>query len=264
MTASLHVHVGARRPLATATASLRRGAAERVLHGAELLPDLIAFDGAVQLAHTLKGTPAPSGLAAPRSAEALERARRRLATIEREARSPLVDPHTGASLVPIERVAQALERAGLPAARRKKAIASAAAELFALAESRALQRIASIRSQVALVRRELGPTVAACGASAARLEQLDAQLGVATAAKVEALVGRAVLAVGDALAAELERVALALPRDAAELPLDAWAGEGGLVPEHVAQLEAIGVAVYFHERARLEMLVRATLREGLA
>jgi hypothetical protein len=245
-------------------ADLRPSAPGRAWHGAELLPELLDFEGAIQLAHALQSAPR-AARATMVPATAVDRARRQLAAAEREASQPLRDPHTGGSLIPAERIAQLLERAGLPTSRRRTAIASAARELFTPVETRALERIATVRRLLAQVRRELGPIIAASGSAAARLEQIDAVLVVATAARSEALVARAFAAVGAAFASELERAIRELPRAIdLELPVTAWAGEDGLVSAHVARCEALCVAAFVHERARVDMLVRHTLGERLA
>ena len=258
----LHRHVSTRRPLSSATAALRAAApVGRARHGAALLVELLDFEGSVALAHVLATPPL-----APLTplAGALTRARRQLAEVEEDARRPLCDPHTGASLVTAERVATALGRAGVPSARSKKAIEAAARELFAPLETRALKRIGSSRRLVAEARRDLCATVAASGPRGARLEQLDAALSAATAQRAEALVTRALGALGDAFAADLERAVLALPKPCPELPVAEWTEPGGFIAEHVARCEALVLASFLHERARLDMLVHSALGEGLA
>jgi len=256
-----HRPVSIRRPLSSATAALRAAApAGRPRHGAELLVDLLDFEGSVALAHVLASPPL-----SPLTplAGALARVRRQLAEAEQDARRPLRDPHTGASLLSAERVASVLERAGVPAARSKKAIEAAARELFAPLEARALKRIGSSRRLVAEARRDLGPTIATSGPHGARLEQLDAALTAATAQRAEALVTRALGALGDALAADLEQAVLALPRPCLELPAAEWTEPGGFIAEHVARCEGLVLASFLHERARLDMLAHSALGEGL-
>lgn len=254
-----HRPASVRRPFSSATAALRRASPGRGRHGGEFLAELLDFEGAVQLAQTLDAPPAgPQGEVASPD-QAVARAQRRLAEVEREARLPLHDPHTGAPLVTAERIARVLARAGVPASRPRKAIDGAARELFGALEARTLQRIGSVRRVVAELRRELGPAIAASGPQAARLEQIDAALTVATAARESALVARAVGAVGDAFAADLERAVLALPKPCEELPVEAWAGEGGFVAEHVGRCESLALAAFVHERARVDMLVGNTL-----
>src|SRR5690606_16114616 len=161
--------------------------------------------------HTLRT--APTSAVSGRAPEAaVSEARQRLASAEHDARQPLRDPMTGGSLVPADRLERAPERAGAPATRSRQALAAAGREVFAPVEARALQRSASLRRLVAEVRHELGTVIAASGPVAARLEQLDAALAVATAARTEALIARAAGAVGDAFAAELERAVIALPK----------------------------------------------------
>jgi len=251
--------VSIRRPLSSATTALRGAAPVRRRHGAEFLAELLDFDGAVQLSRALEATPAP--VAAPSSPElALARAQRRLTDVEREARLPLHDPHTGLTLVPASRLQRALERAGAPASRQRKAIAAAARELFAPVEARTVQRIATVRRLVREVREEIAPAVAASGPVAARLEQLDAALAGATAARSDALFGRAVISLGDGFAADLEQVVIELPRPCAGLPVAAWTGPGGVVADHIGRCEALIAAVFLHERARVDMLLRSTLQ----
>ena len=253
-----HRPASVRRPFSSATAALRRASPGRGRHGGEFLAELLDFEGAVQLAQALDAPPASHGeVASPE--QAVARAQRRLAEAEREARLPLHDPHTGAPLVTAERIARVLARAGVPASRPRKAIEGAARELFGALEARTLQRIGSVRRVVAEIRRELGPAVAASGAQAARLEQIDAALTGATAAREGALVARAVSAVGDGFAADLERAVLALPKPCEELPVAVWAGEGGFVAEHVGRCESLAFAAFVHERARVDMLVGNTL-----
>lgn len=257
----LHRPVSLRRPLASATAALRGPAPARVRHGAELLPELVDFEGAMQLAHALQTAPTPASALLPVDV-ALARAKRRLAAAEDEAREPL-RALSGASFVPPERIERVLARAGVPQARRRKAIGNAARELFEPLETRTLQRIGSVRRLVGEVRRELGPVIAATGPEAARLEQLDAALGAATVARSDALLSRAVGALGDAFAADLEQAVIALPKPCPAIPVAAWTGEGGFVAEHVARCEGFVVAAFVHERARVDLLVRNTLRERL-
>lgn len=251
-----HRPASVRRPFSSATAALRRASPARARHGAEFLAELLDFEGAVQLAQTLEAAP-PEAPPATALEDAVARAQRRLEVAERESRLPLHDPHTGAPLVSAERIARVLEKAGAPAVRQRKALEGAARELFAPLEARTVQRIGAVRRVVAEIRRELGPAVAACGPQGARLEQLDAALTGATAARSEALVARAVGAVGDAFAADLERETLALPKPCLEVPAAAWAV--GFVAEHVARCEALAVAAFVHERARVDMLVRNTV-----
>lgn len=237
----------------------------RPRHGAEVLPELLDFEGAVQLAHVLRTRPA-SAIAGRTPAEALAEARERLAAAERDARQPLRDPRRGAPLVDAEDVERALAKAGAPAVRSRKPLALAARELFAPLEARTLQRITSLRRLVDEVRLELGPPIAASSPVAARLEQLDAALTGATVARSDALLARAVGAIGDAFAAELERVVTELPKPCAELPIAAWLAEGGFVAEHTSLCERLVLASFLHERARVDMLVRSTIgapgREG--
>ncbi|WP_236515443.1 DUF3348 family protein [Sandaracinus amylolyticus] len=235
----------------------------RSRHGAELLPALLDFEGAVQLAQALETPPATTS-AGWTPAEAITIARRRLESAEREVRRPLSDPRTGASFGAPERIAHFLERAGVPATRQRKAIASAAHELFAPLEAQMSRRITAVRQLVAEVRREIAPTIAASAPSAARLEQLDAALAQATSVRSDALFSRAIVAMRDAFAADLEVAVLALPKPCDEVPLAAWASARGPVGEHVARCEAFVVASFLHERARLDMLVRNTLGERLA
>lgn len=253
--------VSPRRPFSSATATLRAASglpAPDARHGAAFLPELLDFEGAVHLAHTLRS--APAGAVAGRTPNAaVSEARQRLASVERDARQPLRDPMTGAPLVSPERLDRALARAGAPASRSRKALALAGRELFAPVESRALARIASLRRAVAEVRHELGAVIAASGPVAARIEQLDAALASATAARTDALVARAVSAVGDAFAAELERAVIALPKACEEAPVASWLAEGGWVAEHVEQCERLVLASFLHERERVEMLVRSTI-----
>lgn len=269
-----HRPVSPRRPLASATAALRassqgssssqgRSSPARSRHGAELLPELLDFEGAVQLAQALETTPSAAS-ASWGASEAIAIARQRLASAERDVRRPLSDPRTGASFAAPDRIAHALERAGVPATRQRKAIASAAHDLFAPLETQMLRRITAVRQLVAEVRREIAPTIAASAPNAARLEQIDAALGQATSARSDALFSRAIVAMRDAFAADLEVAVLALPKPCDEVPLATWASPSGPVGEHVARCEAFVVASFLHERARLDMLVRNTLGERLA
>lgn len=251
-----------RRPFTRATADLPRPDGARARHGTDVLPELLAFDGAVHLSQTLDSKPAP--LNRTPLAGAVDVARRRLAAAEREAREPLRDAHSDDPIITAERFARLLERAGAPATRSRKALGNAARELFAPLEARTLQRIAAVKRSVLEVRRDLVPTIVSRGPSAARLEQLDAALTQATAARTEGLVARAVGAVGDTLAEELERVVCELPRGTLELPIELWLGEQGFVTAHVARCEDLCLAAFLHERARLDMLVRHTLHERLA
>ncbi len=258
----LHRPTSTRRPLSSATAALRGSAPGRGRRGEELLAELLDFEGAVQLARALEAGP-PAALVASPPGGGVAHACRRLAEAEREARQPLLDLHTGASLISGARLLRALVGAGAPASRQRKALALAAQELFAPLEARTLQRIASVRRRVLDVREELGPVVAAGGPIAARLEKIDAALARATAARSHALFVRAVGTLGDAFAVDLERSVLALPKGCLALPVEAWTCAGGFVPEHVGRCESLVVATFLHERARVEMLVQNTLGERL-
>ncbi len=250
----------ARRPFTRATADLPRAESGPPRHGTDVLPELLAFGGAVHLAQTLDSKPTP--LEGAPLTGAVDIARRRLGAAERDAYAPLSES-SGEPLVSRERFARVLARTGAPATRARKPLANAARELFGPIEARTLQRVAAIRRDITHVRRDLGPTILTRGPSAARLEQLDAALAQATAARCENLVARAVAAVGESFAAALERLVVELPRDAPELPLEEWLGPDGFVAAHVARCEELCVATFVHERARVDMLVRHTLHERL-
>jgi hypothetical protein len=168
------------------------------------------------------------------------------------------DPLLGAG-----RIARALERAGAPASRQRKAMAAAARELFGPLEALTVKRIGVVRRRVLEVRAEAAAVVAASGAAGARLEQIDAALTAATATRTDALYARAVGAYAEAFATELERVVLALPKPCPTLPVEAWVGPDGFVTAHLERCEALVVAAFFHERARVDMLLSATLGEPL-
>jgi hypothetical protein len=256
----MHRSVSLRRPLSSATAALRGAPPPgRARRGAELLIELLDFEGSVALAHVLATQPLTP---LTPLAGAVTRARRRLSEAGHDAERPLTDPHTGAPLISAERVASVLGRAGVPAARSKKAIEGAARDLFAPLEARTQKRIGASRRFLAELRRDLGPTIRASGPIGARLEQIDAALTAATAARADALVARALGAIGDAFAADLERAVLDLPKPCPGLPVAEWTG--GFVADHVGRCEALALAAFLHERARIEMLVESALGERLA
>lgn len=253
--------VSPRRPFSSATATLRAASSlptPDARHGVAFLPELLDFEGAVHLAHTLRSAPAV-GVAGRTPSAAVSEARQRLASAERDARQPLRDPMTGGPLVSPEHLNRALAKAGAPAFRSRKAVALAGRELFGPVESRALSRIASLRRVVAEVRQELGAVIAASGPVAARIEQLDAALASATAARTDALVARAVSAIGDAFAAEFEHSVVALPKPCDEVPVASWLAEGGWVAEYTEQCERLVLASFLHERERVENVVRSTV-----
>lgn len=268
-----HRPTSARRPLTRAVAALR-GPARRPVsgggrHGAELLPELLGLDGAVQLARAVDAAraaskpPVADATSDGARAEALAHARRRLAEAEREARRPLQGDVAGATLVPAARLERALQRAGAPASRQRRALAAAARDLFTPIEARIGQRISAVRRHVRAIRDDVGPAAAAAGPLAARLEALDAALAAATSARADALVDRAIAAAGDAFAEDLEAAVIGLPRPCDAMPIAAWTGAGGFVGELAARCEGLIVATFLHERARLDMLVASTLGEPL-
>lgn len=260
----------ARRPFATAVAALDRAVRSGVRsapyaagrRGAELLPELLGLDGAVQMARALDAAAVPA-TDAPSAADALAHARRRLSEAERDARRPLGDAGSGAPLVPSARLERALERAGAPASRQRRALATAARELFTPIEGRVAQRIGTVRRLVRAVRDGLGPALAATGPIGARLEALDAALHGATMARTDALVDRSIAAAGDAFAADLEAAVIALPRPCDAMPIAAWLAPGGFVADLTVRCEGLIVATFLAERARVDMLVANTLGEPL-
>lgn len=261
-----------RRPLSRATASLGGTSAGRGRRGAEFLAELLDFRGAVELSRALEArpaglapapppslqppiAPAPASLVPP---EQLATVRRLLDRAEREARRPLDDRQALLSAARIDGVLQKLF--ARPA--RRHAVTAAAREAFAPLESRVRERVVVVRRLARDAREEAGGMVAASGPTGARLEQLDAALHAATAARVDALFVRAVAALAEGFAVDMERTFAELPRPARGEPVGPWAGASKLAADHVARCESFVVAVFQHERMRIDMLVSSVLGEA--
>ncbi len=224
------------------------------------LAELLDLDGTVQLARAVQSVPTVLE-DRPSPADAMAEARHHLLGAEREARATL-QSEGGAALVSAARILGLLARAGVPGNRQRKVISTAGRELFAPVAARTLQRVIAVRRRVADARVAIAPAIVARGPVEARLEQIDAAIVSATAARSAVLFATAVAALGDAFAADLERAVLAL-RTGDAIPAEAWVAPDGLLTQHVGRCEALIGATHRHERARLDNLVESTLGERL-
>lgn len=115
----------------------------------------------------------------------------------------------------------------------------------------------NLRANLATLRLEIAPRVAALGPRAARLEALDSALHEAVAPKVEVLMSRLVTAVDARFRREATAALAALPDPYRVTDLDPWFETSGWVSAHLRLVGEMLAAVFAHEAGRIRALARA-------
>jgi len=152
-----------------------------------------------------------------------------------------------------------LEQAGLFGQARARALTAATRTLWAPFDDFFETHLKRARFGLRDLRAELGPALRALGEDAARLEQLDAALRLACAAETEALHRRARHRLEELLSERLRGALKTLPKQPTPADLEAlWAPEAA-VRATFDDARRMVLAVFAHERHRLEALVHACL-----
>jgi hypothetical protein len=226
---------------------------------AVFLADLVDLPGAVGLAEALAADAQPAEPADPDALRAAfhagwAEARARLddaLTHAYKARYRLTTPETGLRLIAQAQLGRRPTAAALRATSR-----ALWAPYGAFLETHTKRARFAVRD----LREALGPQIAGQSPAAARLAQLDAALGAAVHAQVEALVRRVGHAAEARFVAQVTARLKAVKGAPTEADLEPLLGVEGTARALFEQALAVAQAIIAHDRQRLEALVEAAIR----
>lgn len=227
---------------------------------AAFLAKLMDLRGSVELAQRLSilDRPLPSNGAVNPDARARLRAfaAERLEAVRDDVARVFADPFARRNKLPTpDDVVSILINGGALIERRGKAVSAAAESVWAPCGELITRSLDRVRFEMAALREEIGPPLAALGPVAARLERLDAALFGATAKGRQQLEDRLVAALARSFAARFAAAVAALPGATAPAHLAPWFAAGGLVRAEILRGRDVVLGVFAHERRRIEALV---------
>jgi len=224
---------------------------------AVFLARMMDLRGSVDLAQGLEATGASGGELAPAS-----RADLRAIVVERTAAlregvlRTLADPFQRRSRLPTpEQVVTTLLEHGVLVDGGGRPVAAAADAIWSPCGALLARVLDGVRFELAALREELGPRLAALGLAVARLERLDAALVGATAKGRAALEERLLSALGPSFASRFASAVAGSPRPVTPALVGCWFEAGGLLRAEIDRGRDAVLAILDHDRRRLLALV---------
>lgn len=222
---------------------------------------LMDLRGSVDLAQRLSAIDrarAPEFAASDREAAARLRAEiaARFDAVRDDLARPYADPfHRRNKLPTPEGVVGVLVDGGALRERRGKAVAAAADAVWSPCADLLGRSLDRVRFEIAALREEVAPALAALGPAVARLERLDAALFGATIRGRQQVEDRLLAAVGRSFAARFSAAVAALPGATAPAHVAPWFAPGGLLCAEILRGRDVIAGVLTHDRRRIEALV---------
>lgn len=230
---------------------------------AAFLGRLIDLRGSVELAQRL-GALERARLAGPAPNAAAARAELRALVTERldvagnDVLRVFGDPfHRRNKLPTPEDVVTLLVDGGALRERKGKALTSAAEAVWSPCGDLITRALDRVRFELSTLRDEIGPSLAALGPAAARLEKLDAAVFAATAKGRRELEDKLVAAVARAFANDFAAAVAALPGATAPAHVRPWFAPGGFLRVALDRGRDVVLGVLAHDRRRMEAMVEA-------
>ncbi|MFT3764833.1 MAG: hypothetical protein QM820_04850 [Minicystis sp.] len=227
---------------------------------AAFLAKLMDLRGSVELAQRLsildRPRPAPSPVDPAARARLRAFTAERLDAVREDVARTFADPFQRRNKVPTpEELVTILIDTGALIERRGRALADAVEAVWTPCHDLITRCLDRVRFELATLREEIGPQIAALGPRAALLARLDAAMASATGKGKLQVEDRLIAALGRAFAARFGAAVAALPGATAPAHVAPWYAAGGLVRAEVMRGRDIVMGILAHDRRRIEALV---------